>query len=537
MATISVSLPSDGQTIDAADVNSPINTIVAAINGNLDDDNIKTGANINGSKLLANSVSPTKGDADMRGGWNTGILPAPNTVTYNGNRSYSLVFNSTDLTSYISPGMRVRTTRTVAAPTQSASLNGSNQYFDRTSASLTGITFTDDFVCSAWVKVNAYGSAQTIVSRYNATSGWQFTMESNGQLALYGHKGGSGNQSKITSYQSLPLNRWVHVAAQLDMSAFSNSATTSYVMINGVNVPAAVVRLGTNPTDLTQAGNLEVGSANGGSQPFNGKLAQVAVFSAKVTQATIQSYISQGLSGSETSLISAYSLNNSLTDLNTTNANNLTAQNSATATDDDSPFGGQASGTISSTLDYGIVMSATFSTDTTLVVQVPEGCTIPTSGGVTAVAYSVHKAPYGMPISEHRWTISSIQRADAFQSFPTANTWYNTGSFQIVVPIGYWDITYSVNTYIINNVGTPSQLVTFSTANNSESDPITTLQHRSPYNSTISHRSTLNRNWKYAVTNLTTYYINTKSDQPSATDVGFASSTAASIATIKPAFL
>lgn len=43
MATISVSLPSDGDTIDAADVNTPINTIVSAINGNLDSNNISAG--------------------------------------------------------------------------------------------------------------------------------------------------------------------------------------------------------------------------------------------------------------------------------------------------------------------------------------------------------------------------------------------------------------------------------------------------------------------------------------------------------------
>lgn len=43
MATISVSLPSDGQTIDAADYNVPINTIVSEINGGLDADNIEAG--------------------------------------------------------------------------------------------------------------------------------------------------------------------------------------------------------------------------------------------------------------------------------------------------------------------------------------------------------------------------------------------------------------------------------------------------------------------------------------------------------------
>lgn len=43
MGTISVTLPSDGDTIDAADVNNPINTIVGVINGNIDNNNIASG--------------------------------------------------------------------------------------------------------------------------------------------------------------------------------------------------------------------------------------------------------------------------------------------------------------------------------------------------------------------------------------------------------------------------------------------------------------------------------------------------------------
>ena len=56
MSLISISGPSDGQTIDAADVNTPLNTIANEINGNLDNANIKTGAAITGSKLADNSI-------------------------------------------------------------------------------------------------------------------------------------------------------------------------------------------------------------------------------------------------------------------------------------------------------------------------------------------------------------------------------------------------------------------------------------------------------------------------------------------------
>lgn len=44
MGVISLTLPSDGDTIDAADVNVPFNTIQTVINGNLDANNLATGA-------------------------------------------------------------------------------------------------------------------------------------------------------------------------------------------------------------------------------------------------------------------------------------------------------------------------------------------------------------------------------------------------------------------------------------------------------------------------------------------------------------
>lgn len=53
MGLISLSLPSDGDTADAADVNTPFNTIATVINGNLDNDNIKSAAGINTSKLAS----------------------------------------------------------------------------------------------------------------------------------------------------------------------------------------------------------------------------------------------------------------------------------------------------------------------------------------------------------------------------------------------------------------------------------------------------------------------------------------------------
>ena len=315
------------------------------------------------------------------------------------------------------------------------------------------MTFTDDFTVSAWVKLSSYANA-TIVSRYNGTSGWRLEATSSGQVYLAGYNAGSANTSYVISYQSLPLNKWVHITAQLDMSAFTATSTTSYVMFDGVDVPVSVARGGTNPTALVQAGNLEVGSFNSGSNPFPGKIAQAAVFSAKVTQATMRGYISQGLTGSETSLVSAFSFNNSSNDLNTTNANNLTASGAATATNADSPFGGQADGTISSTLDYGILQKITA---TTATVQAAEGCTIPTDGAISSVSYANVKSPYGFPGEKGKWSLVSLIRTQTAFSTTVASFAYT--NYALTVPTGAWVLGYRLG-YFINGTGVNAGVAT-----------------------------------------------------------------------------
>ncbi len=59
MGTISVSLPSDGDAIVVADYNTPINTIVTAINGNLDSDNLAANS-VGTSEIIDASVTNAK---------------------------------------------------------------------------------------------------------------------------------------------------------------------------------------------------------------------------------------------------------------------------------------------------------------------------------------------------------------------------------------------------------------------------------------------------------------------------------------------
>lgn len=390
-------------------------------------------------------------------------------ITALGNRSYSAVVSGVDTTAITSVGMRFKLPRTVTAPTQCADLEASSsQYLFKTSPA--GMTFTDDPVVSAWVKLESYtGTNETIVSRFNGTSGWGFRVLATGQLILFGNNAGGSNNSFVTSYQSVPLGRWVHVAAQLDMSSFTATTTTSYIMIDGVDVPAFVTRGGTNPTALVQAGNLEIGSENGGSNYFDGKLAQVAIYSAKVTQATIKASMNQTLTGSETSLVSAYTLSNSLLDL-TANDNDLTASGSATATNTDTPFTNPVTGTnvAAGTTNYGIIMSQAFSTNTTYVIQVPEGETLPTTGGIGTVSYSTQKTPYGFPGQKGKWMINSIIKSQSTQ-VATGGTWYNIGNHSLSLPIGEWDLSYT-GSHLIAGSSVIVLFVSLSTSASSETN-------------------------------------------------------------------
>lgn len=60
MGVISPPQASDGQAVTAAKINDPVNTIANEFNGNIDDNNIKSGAAINGSKMASNTTIALK---------------------------------------------------------------------------------------------------------------------------------------------------------------------------------------------------------------------------------------------------------------------------------------------------------------------------------------------------------------------------------------------------------------------------------------------------------------------------------------------
>ena len=394
-------------------------------------------------------------------GWVAGVLPTISSVTYNGNRSYDVTFSGT-VADYLSPGIRLKTVRQVAAPTQCTSLNGTTQYFNKTSPA--GMTFTNNFTCMGWVKLSSY-QAGSIVNRLDASinNGYRLSVTSTGQVELLGLNTLNANNRTFKTYQSVPLSKFVHVAM-----TWATGVGTAY--IDGTSVDITTTTSGTAPTTITQGtGDFAVGrNASSAANFFNGKIAQPAVFSAVLSAATIRSYYSQGLTGTETSLVSAYSFNGVITDLNTTNANNLTAQASAVATDADSPFSVNGSGTATGTDDVALVQVVS---STVATVQVPAGCTIPTSGGIAATYVSTVKNPFNWVIDKDKWEILNRNRTLAGPVPPVINTYYNAGALQLNVPKGIWDLRHVNNVYSsLGTAGVVKVITTLSTSNSAESD-------------------------------------------------------------------
>lgn len=217
------------------------------------------------------------------------------------------------------------------------------------------------------------------------------------------------------------------------MSAFTATTTTSYVMIDGVDVPTFVFRAGTNPIALVQAGNLEIGTANA-TAFFPGKIAQAFVSSAKITQANIRTFMNAPLTNAlctTHNIVSAYDFDSNGNDINTTNANNLTAQNGAVATNVDSPFNANAYGIIMNDPVYGGV-------NTTYNVQTPEGYPIP-NATLGTVSYSGVKVPYGFPAQTTKWSVVMTKIVQEGVNIGSVNN-FAASSTAITVPTGEWTI-------------------------------------------------------------------------------------------------
>jgi len=315
--------------------------------------------------------------------------------------------------------MKLKATRTVAAPYQCTDLEASSSQ-SWSKASATGFSTGTTWTWAAKVKVESYG-AGVIGALDDGTNRLQLFLDSSGRINISG--GLVAGDDVVTSYASVPLNKWVDITASITIGTPTGEIRLDDTVI------ASVVTASASTTMTIGTPTLYAGRNNAGNY-FDGKIAQLAIFNAVISDATLKTYSSQTKTGSETSCKGLWTFNGNGND-SSASANNLTANNSATATATDSPFANAVSAGL---LEYAEINSVTFSTNTTVNVRVPDTCMIPTSGGVSAVSYSTQSNPYGLPYISK--VIGFAQICSNFTTASATDTQVLGLSCPVVVPTG-----------------------------------------------------------------------------------------------------
>lgn len=382
-------------------------------------------------------------DGDLFKGKFNGWVDANQTVsvqTNSGLKQHILKIAGVDATSQFSAGMRGYIDRSISPPTQCTDLESTTlqQFWTRASASVSGISFTDDYTLEGWAKPESYtGSGQSIVSRRTAvTSGFDLRVSGNGEIELLGLSG--GNYRVFSTYEALPLDRWSHVAGVMDMSA-----ATGLVYVNGYSKTVAAQNSG-SPSSITQSGDLQVGAYTGGNQYFDGKVSDVRIWSTKRTAAQIADNMNIVLTGSETNLVGYWKFNGNGND-STTNANNLTATGTGTtptATNADNPMNSR---------EFFIIHDVALSgSDTLLTVFTGLNYNIPNTS-LSNFHFSTDDRCYGFP-DESNWYHEVIIRTDsASLGALSSGSWVNSGR-TIDFGIGKWKLDTNIQAITISTV-------------------------------------------------------------------------------------
>lgn len=395
-----------------------------------------TNANVSDRRT---QVTLNIGSTSNTNGWNTLNFPLTYGVN-NGNKEFT-VTSANDLRGTLSTGMKLSLARSITPPTQCMSFTAaSSQYAIKTSPS--GITFTGAFTCEAWVYLNSYnaGTEMTILRKSDASNGFSFSIYTSGQARVF--YGASSNFTDFVTYQSIPLNRWVHIAAVVT----SVSGKTGAIYINGVSVP--ITNTTTAATTITQAGNLAIGANPAATNLFfDGYVSEARIWSTNQSTANVQSNMTKSLVGNESNLVGLFQGNGNFNDA-TTNANNLTANGGAIATQANNPY---------NSTEYGVITNISYSAPTTtLTVFTGTDYMVPNQT-LNTPQYSLVQAPYGFPADANRWRVDSLFIATQSTSIGSFNAWFASNA-KLSIPTGKW--SYGYNGLLTGN-GTSSSNMSF----------------------------------------------------------------------------
>lgn len=373
---------------------------------------------------------------DQQGDWRgVGAATASVASGYNkGSKEFVVRIPNLDLRNTVPVGSRFQVTRNTVLPAYvSCDFEASANQF-ASDASVAGHTFTDDFTVEAnlYVESSPYGSDVIFAARSDGNSGWWFGINGNGQIVLNGHNGAAGNFTRVVSYESIPVGRWVHVAAKLDMSTAGVSETTSQIYIDTEPVASYKVSSGTNPTSIINTGTLYIGRG-ASAVYYDGRATDFRIWSNLRTTLQIQDNAYQQLTGGETGLVGYYKLTSDLND-SSVNLNHLT--NSGVVTGyADNPW---------STIQYGIVQSVTYTLpDSYITLHGGQKHMIPNMT-LNTPRFSVADTPFGWPKEKGIWRQEVIFRGNNAETINTA-AWGGGNTNRIKIHPGKWKIGWSGN--------------------------------------------------------------------------------------------
>jgi hypothetical protein len=355
------------------------------------------------------------------------------------------------------------------------------------------------------------------------SNGFGFTITASGQVQSFY---GSAGLTISTSYQSVPLKQWVHLAAVTTVSS-----KTVALYLNGVSIPFSQSG---SITTMTQSGNLNIGASGTPNGYFDGYISEARVWSAARTQQQIQDNMAINCVGNETNLVALFQGNGNFNDL-TSNANNLTATGGAIATQANNPY---------NAIEYAVVTKVAYSApNTTLTLFTGNAGTIPNQT-LNSPQYSTSRAPYGFPAGRDSWKVVSIYKIQTYQASPANGTWYNF-STQISIPTGSWDTSYQAAIFTQGNTGSNNfnmtGYATLSTTNNAESDSeFTTYNVVQAYASAneVIGAGTVNRRKTITLNSQTTEYLNYRTSSfGTPTNAGFDGIDSATVITAECAYL
>ncbi len=144
------------------------------------------------------------------------------------------------------------------------------------------------------------------------------------------------------------------------------------------------------------------------------------------------------------------------------------------------------------------------------------------NSAITANYYSTQKAPYGFPLEPNKWSIIVIDSTQRTESSPKLDTWYNTGSLSITIPIGCWNVDYQVIARAtVGSATNVSVNTTLSTSNNSESDT-NFRTYTTTYTTVVN--CTVYKGKNLTLTSKTPYYLLIRTGTANVTSIEFRNS-------------